>query len=64
MIGSKYRRFLLKAVMAFAVFIGIHFLMTVLIRHEPYHFDLLLDLLAPIIFTIVDTIYENRRRRK
>ncbi len=62
--NNRYVRFLLKLIMSAAVFILVHFLMSTVIRHEPYVFNVILDVIAPVFFAIADTEVEKRSHRR
>lgn len=59
---NKFLEWLLKAVTAFVIFIGFHYVMSTFIRKEPFAFDWFLDVAAPLLYVGMHTMIENRKK--
>ena len=59
---NRYLQLLQKAVTAFIIFIGFHYVMSTFIRKEPFAFDWFLDVAAPLLYVSMHTMIENRKR--
>lgn len=64
MTENRYIRFLMKLVMSFAVFLLVHYLMDTAVRHQPFVFNIMLDVIAPVFFAAADSEVERRSEKK
>ena len=63
MVENKYARILIRAVISFAVFIGFHYILCRYYWQKPFAFDIILDLIGPLAFTITETQLDNRIKK-